>query len=168
MKTSLITISVFLCLVSQISTGQNYTQFAEVISSGGGNSSAGGYTNFDAIGETLVNSDVSGGNYRTSIGFLYASDIINGIENIRFYNSIKIFPNPINDIAVIQLKTPDAIKDLKIKVHNSLGQIIYSEHLDIPSGHFKKTISLGKNDPGVYFIYLKTNEGVLNRKVILK
>jgi len=72
-----------------------YMQLAEVISSGGGESTGGNYTNFGVIGETFVDYPVTGGNYKTSIGFLYTSESIpNNVNESNVKPIINVYPNP--------------------------------------------------------------------------
>ncbi len=48
-----------------------YNNQAEVLSMGGGESTAGVYTNFGVVGEGVVNESVAGGSYVSDIGFIY-------------------------------------------------------------------------------------------------
>ena len=64
-----------------------YINHTEVLSSGGGQSDGGNYSNFGVLGETFVGFPVTGENYITSIGFLfYASGIPLWIDELNSNN----------------------------------------------------------------------------------
>ena len=73
--------------------GQNFENL-NVISSGGEIASGNNYSNLGIIGETFVNNSVSGGNYMTTIGFIYSTKISVGIFKNNDNTAINIFPNP--------------------------------------------------------------------------
>jgi len=117
---------------------QNYITSAEVVSNGGGKTLGGNYSNFGVIGEVFVKNSVSGGNYTTSMGFLYASDIFTGVEDFHFSESNIIYPNPFNDI--IHFRVNSCLPS-RIDIYTLLGlrikcsEFVYSLNLsDLPSG----------------------------------
>ncbi|MBW8049849.1 MAG: T9SS type A sorting domain-containing protein [Cytophagales bacterium] len=139
------------------SKAQTYSQPAEVISAGGGESSGGIYSNFGVIGETFVESSVSGGNYNTSIGFLYASDIPpTGIDEEYFNNPIiRIFPNPSDEIVHIENKNTEADK---IEIHNILGEKVYESK-------YKSMLNISELSKGIYFLEILDKDGVILKNV---
>ncbi|MBI4931023.1 MAG: T9SS type A sorting domain-containing protein [Bacteroidetes bacterium] len=149
------------------SKAQTYSQPAEVISSGGGESTGGNYSNFGVIGETFVDYSVIGGNYNTSIGFLYASDAVTGIDEENFNNQIiRIFPNPTPGKFTLSMELTKS-DDFEIKLLNVIGQVIYEENLGRVFGKYQKTIELNGYAKGVYTLELITKEGILNNKLII-
>ena len=67
--------SIMLVLLFSISlSAQNYYNQAEVLSSGGGKSTAYTYSNFCILGESVVHEHYSAGNYTTKIGFIFSAD----------------------------------------------------------------------------------------------
>jgi hypothetical protein len=153
-----------LCLLLNIQA-QNYSNLAEVLSSGGGESVGSNYSNFGVVGETFVSYSVTGGNYNTSFGFLYASSIIIGIDEMIFNNQfIRIFPNPSNDI--IYIKTTETglfVKNLEIS--DVIGKSVYKSVLNNSNDLIR--ISVTDFQPGIYFIKLHTNKGVITNKFII-
>ncbi len=142
---------------------QTYSTLAEVISSGGGESTGGNYSNFGVIGETFVDYSVTGGNYNTSIGFLNASDIIVEIDEENFNEQIKIYPNPAKD--KLTLEWTDNIKIKKITLSNILGQVVYTiKGKNINIRNF--VIDLSNYKSGVYYLNIQTKEdGTMKNKI---
>ena len=76
-------------------------------------------------------------------------------------NSIQISPNPTKDIIYITSKVP--FKNVSIKIVNVMGEVIIEkEHLS--GNHFEFYISNEAN--GVYFIEIKTSEGIKSAKLL--
>ena len=164
----------FLTALFGNSKAQTYNQPAEVISAGGGESSGGNYSNFGVLGETFVDYSVLGGNYNTSIGFLYASDtsgVVGIDENQLNSQNIKIFPNPNSGKFNIEMKTTEP-QDIELKLFNSAGQQIYREYFGTVSptlsgqaGTFQKTIDISNFANGIYTVQLITEKGTVNKQI---
>lgn len=138
---------------------QSYTNVSGVISSSGGLSSGGNYSNFEVLAETFVMRNITGGNYMTHIGFLQAVDCVPvGISKIIYENSLSIYPNPTSGL----IRLRDYKNDIEIiSVRNIYGDLILlvsdTDYLDLsffPSG--------------VYFlnIVLKGNQSILISKIV--
>ena len=57
-------------------------------------------------------------------------------------------------------------QDLELKIANNMGQIFSSENLKQFKVDYLKEIMLDKYSKGIYYFYIKTNEDVINKKVI--
>ena len=154
----------FLIALFGSSKAQTYSQPTEVISSGGGETTGGNYSNFAVLGETFVDFSVSGGDYSTTIGFLYASDINTGIDEIILNNEdINIFPNPTSNELFIEMQNR---KDVNISIFNSIGQIVYKSKVETN----RETINVTGLQTGIYFVEIKDLDGniLLSEKIIKK
>ena len=145
---SLITALMFIIINVQ---SQNYLTQSEVISSGGGESTGANYSNFGVIGETFVANSVTGGNYNTSIGFLYSSDLGVGINEIGAINNLRVFPNPTRVEINIEC---DNSMPFKTELYNLFGEIVISRS-------FEPTINVSKLSNGLYFMKLLDKDGSL-------
>ncbi len=76
-----------------------------------------------------------------------------------------LYPNPTTGRAVMNLNLNHS-EDVEMTVTNSLGQIISSQHFNDVS---RKSVSidLSKHSRGIYFISLKTDNGMITKKLIL-
>lgn len=90
---------------------------------------------------------------------------VRSIVNHEGITDTKVFPNPLGQGQMLTINTSASTKALKLK--NALGEVlIEKEHLDAQS-----TIKiLWKRDwlPGLYFIYLISDEYVESKKLIVK
>jgi hypothetical protein len=59
-------------------------------------------------------------------------------------------------------------QNLKIRVINIVGEIIYTEQLDRFIGEYLKRVDFSNNAKGIYFLIAETNNGVINKKLILQ
>jgi hypothetical protein len=49
-----------------------------------------------------------------------------------------------------------------------IGEIILKDRLDAFIGEYTKQINLKENAKGIYFLEIETNDGVINKKLILQ
>lgn len=78
-----------------------------------------------------------------------------------------IYPNPSNgefELMIKDLNQSNAV----IEIYSVTGQLINTSSADISNGSLYKQISLKDQANGVYFIKVKTNEGLITKKIILQ
>ena len=98
----------------------------------------------------------------TDTATYHYSGIINNLSD-KFY--LNIFPNPNKGLFTIELYSP-VNDNFNFKIVNALGQEIFN-HEFIINGKVAKTVDLEKFESGIYFIILKSNNGVdIKRKVV--
>ncbi|MBW8050924.1 MAG: T9SS type A sorting domain-containing protein, partial [Cytophagales bacterium] len=90
-----------------------------------------------------------------------------GIADIDFINNLNIHPNPNTGEFIIEMEITQP-KDLEIKLLNAIGQVIYEEGLNKYAGKYQKTIDVGKQATGIYTLQLLSDEGIINRKIIIE
>ncbi|MFC2100890.1 T9SS type A sorting domain-containing protein [Bacteroidota bacterium] len=132
-------------------SAQNFQTLAEVISSGGIEATGGNFSNFSVLGETFVNNSVTGGNYNTSIGFLYGSIITSGLQETHENIIFGIYPNPAIDFLNINsnIQGLDKIEFIDI-IGNRASIEEYKEVIDIsdlPNGMYLIKIYNISGDP---------------------
>jgi hypothetical protein len=81
--------------------------------------------------------------------------------------NLAIYPNPSRDLFNISF-TSEYIQDLKVRVLNAIGKEIIQDKLEQFIGEYTKKIDLTKNAKGIYFLEIETNDGVINKKLILQ
>ena len=64
--------------------------------------------------------------------------------------------------------TSETVQNLKVRILNVVGEVIISEDLDQFVGEYTKQINLHENAKGIYFLEIETNDGVVNKKLILQ
>ena len=89
-----------------------------------------------------------------------------GLEVLNL-EGLKIYPNPSSDIFNIEFSSIRK-QTLNIRIYNSLGKNILEDHLNDFSGSYNQTFNLKYSAKGVYFLEITTNQGIINKKLILK
>ena len=64
--------------------------------------------------------------------------------------------------------TAQSIQDLRVRILNVIGEVIISEDLEQFVGEYTKKINLEEHARGIYFLEIETNDGVVNKKLILQ
>ena len=81
--------------------------------------------------------------------------------------NLDVYPNPSRDIFNVTFTSEDA-QDLEVRVINVVGEVIYTENLEQFIGEYTKQVDLATYTKGVYFLEITTNNGVVNKKLILQ
>ena len=82
-------------------------------------------------------------------------------------NNLSIYPNPSSDIFNVSFTSIDK-QDLRVRILNIIGEELVSENLEQFIGEYTKQIDLTNNAKWIYFLEITTNNGVVNRKLILQ
>jgi len=64
--------------------------------------------------------------------------------------------------------TSETIQDLKVRILNIVGEELVNEELQQFVGEYTKQMDLSNNAKGIYFLEIETNDGVINKKLILQ
>ena len=64
--------------------------------------------------------------------------------------------------------TSEDVQNLEVRVINIVGDVIYTENLQQFVGEYTKSIDLATYTKGVYFLEITTNNGIVNKKLILQ
>ena len=81
--------------------------------------------------------------------------------------NLDVYPNPSRDIFNITF-TSENIQDLKIRILNLIGEELISDNLEQFIGEYTKQIDLTNNAKGIYFLEIETEDGMINKKLILQ
>ena len=88
------------------------------------------------------------------------------ISNMKI-NKLAIYPNPTSGMFNISF-TSETIQDLRVRVLNVIGEVIVSDELEQFVGEYTKQINLNENAKGIYLLEIETNDGVVNKKLVLQ
>ncbi len=81
--------------------------------------------------------------------------------------NLDVYPNPSRDVFNITF-TSEEVQDLQLRVLNVIGEIIYTQDLQQFVGEYVKQVDLHQHTKGIYFLEITTNNGVINKKLILQ
>ncbi|MBT5089767.1 MAG: T9SS type A sorting domain-containing protein, partial [Flavobacteriales bacterium] len=114
--------------------------------------------------------DPTGGTYRaaswTSPIFWTQPTAIK-VEGTTTINNLSIYPNPSRDIFNVSF-TSDSKQDLRVRILNVIGEELINDNLEQFIGEYTKAIDLTKNAKGIYLLEIETNDGIINKKLVLQ
>jgi hypothetical protein len=108
---------------------------------------------WDTFNEDSLNLNTEG-----SPNINFTKGCATGIVEEQFI-SLSVYPNPTNNILNIETENNDCYS---LEIHSLNGQLIYKEEMEGNS----KQIDLSTISKGIYFITVRSNEGVSTKKVV--
>ena len=87
-------------------------------------------------------------------------------ENSSIEN-LSIYPNPSRDVFNISFVSEEK-QNLRVRILNVIGEEVYKEDLQQFIGEYVKPINLEQYNKAIYFLEIKTDDGVINKKLILQ
>lgn len=121
-----------------------------------------------------ANTDTTDFNYTTNVLFGWSYHFIDdvlvyycdpdAIKESSLENKVKIFPNPSNSFFTIEF---GEILPIKATVYNHIGQEIISINRNEILKKNAYTLDMSLFENGIYFLKIKTSEGVYNTKIII-
>ena len=80
---------------------------------------------------------------------------------------LDVYPNPSRDIFNVTFTSED-VQNLEVRILNVIGKIIITDNRQQFVGEYVKSINLNKYNRGIYFLEIETDNGVINKKLILQ
>ena len=81
--------------------------------------------------------------------------------------ALEVYPNPSRDIFNVSFTSEEA-QTITVKVVNVIGEVMYSESLEEFKGSYEKAIDLAGKAKGVYFLEITTDNGGINKKIVIQ
>jgi hypothetical protein len=81
--------------------------------------------------------------------------------------NLDVYPNPSIDVFNVTFTSED-VQDLRVRILNVIGEELIAEDQQQFIGEYTKQINLEENAKGIYFLEIETNDGVINKKLILQ
>ena len=114
--------------------------------------------------------NATGGAYRSPVWdgpVIWDQPLQQRVEGGTAINNLDVYPNPSRDIFNVTFTSED-VQDLEVRVINVVGEVVYTENLQQFVGEYTKSIDLETYTKGIYFLEITTNNGVVNKKLILQ
>ena len=64
--------------------------------------------------------------------------------------------------------TSESKQSIEVRLVNLVGEIIFTENLDDFEGKYTHSFNLGNYSKGIYLLELDTDNGIVNKKLILQ
>ncbi|MDG1283058.1 MAG: T9SS type A sorting domain-containing protein, partial [Flavobacteriales bacterium] len=81
--------------------------------------------------------------------------------------NLDVYPNPSEGTFNISFSS-ETIQNIDIRIMNVMGEEIVSEKTEQFIGEYTKKILLENQSKGIYFLEIKSNNEIINKKVILQ
>ena len=89
--------------------------------------------------------------------------------NVSVYDNgitkLKLFPNPFKGLINIQFINTQKC-NLELIIFNSIGESIHKESSINHTGEYRTSINLARYSNSIYFMQIKTDYGIIYRKMI--
>jgi len=112
----------------------------------------------------VIITDVNGCVSDTS--FINVEWVSTSIEDLNI-DKLTIYPNPSQDVFNVEF-TSLVRQDLELRIINSIGEIVYRDNVNNHIGKYSNSISLEKYSKAIYFLEIQTDDGIVNKKLILQ
>ena len=82
-------------------------------------------------------------------------------------DKLSIYPNPSQNVFNVEF-TSLTRHNLKVRIINSIGEIVYSDDANNHVGSYRNSINLKVYSRAIYFLEIQTDNGIVNKKLILQ
>ena len=89
------------------------------------------------------------------------------VEGESLVTNLDIYPNPSKNVFNIAFISDD-VQNIELRIINVIGEVVYSNKLNEFIGEYTRKVDLTNYKKGVYFLDVTTNDGVVNKKLILQ
>jgi len=113
--------------------------------------------------------DPNGGLYRSTNWtplIWWTQPTVIRVEGGTTITNLEVYPNPSRDIFNVSFTSED-VQSLEVRIINVIGEVVYTENLVEFVGEYTKQIDLDTYAKGVYFLEITTDNGVINKKIVL-
>lgn len=86
-------------------------------------------------------------------------------EDFALKNTLTIYPNPSNGL--IKIDFGGDLSSSMFKIHNTLGQEVFSEIINTSNQLDSRSIDLNDKEPGIYFLSIQSTKTLTTKKLIL-
>jgi len=105
--------------------------------------------------------------YETSIVANESIDCTTATTDLSAYvSSAKLYPNPTTGLFYLEINLHQPIETPSLQIINALGQIVYQQHFTNLSNSQQLELNLAAQARGLYWVVLKSREGVSSWKIL--
>ncbi|MBW8050116.1 MAG: T9SS type A sorting domain-containing protein [Cytophagales bacterium] len=125
--------------------------------------------NADTGTHTITYTYTDGNNCTDSISQNVTVNNCLGINDQSSINNdqLKVYPNPNTGEFTVTFKITEK-QHINLKVFNIKGQVIYEENISGFTGKYQNKIDISGYAKGIYSLQLSTNNGIINKNIILE
>ncbi|MBL4587240.1 MAG: T9SS type A sorting domain-containing protein [Flavobacteriales bacterium] len=90
-----------------------------------------------------------------------------GIEDVSAVSGFRFGPNPITDNAIFELNLRESKEDVAFEIHNTVGQLVYSDAMNLSSGKNIYNLNASGLTSGIYLASFRDASGLLVQERIV-
>jgi len=112
----------------------------------------------------------TGGPYRSPVWdgpALWTQPATTRVEGGTTITNLAVYPNPSRDIFNVSLTSEDK-QTFELRVLNTIGEIIFVVSLIDFEGEYTHSFNLSEYSKGIYLLELNTDNGIVNKKLIMQ
>lgn len=99
----------------------------------------------------------------------FRTGLLNAVKEISGITNFTVSPNPLSKSQNLSLKmTSEAAFDAKVKLYNSIGQLVKTENRSFAAGFSNQEVSVSNLPNGTYILTIESEKGVLNKRVVIQ
>ncbi len=107
---------------------------------------------------SLNGQDRTGVYYQLNTGGVTMGSTVSGLQ---------VLPNPTEGLVTLSFNV-ELARTVDLEVLNSLGQKVHAERLPSFSGAYRRTLDLGGFGSGVYVLNLRTSDGLMTQRIVVR
>lgn len=92
---------------------------------------------------------------------------LSSVDKILNTNTLSIYPNPAANVTNIDFEMKEATR-VEFVLTNSIGQKVWSATKDLTEGQHQEQIEVADFANGLYFLQLKTREGMISKQLLIE
>lgn len=106
--------------------------------------------------------------YVNSTGFNASWEVGNvSVEETYDFDNLSVYPNPASESLTISFNM-EQNQEVGLRLISVTGEVVYQEQATDFSGTYLNTINLSDMAKGIYFLNMTSNNGTLNKKIVVK
>jgi len=112
----------------------------------------------------------NGGPYRSPIWdgpVLWTQPTSIRLDEESTIQDLSIYPNPSRDVFNVEFVSENK-QTIEVRIVNLVGEVIFTEHLIDFEGEYTHQFNLSEYSKGIYLLELDTDNGIVNKKLILQ
>jgi uncharacterized repeat protein (TIGR03803 family) len=114
----------------------------------------------------------NGGANNVGVIFSYKDTSVTTSVDKLIVNSekLKVYPNPVNSVLTVEVKSEKLIVNSIVEIYNVLGEKVYAQNLKLAQGENSFTFDVSGFSSGVYLLQINTADGVgvASKKFVVK
>jgi len=116
----------------------------------------------NGVGFSLLEFDSLRGDSINSVTWLKTMPVIGGVHESAALNAVSAYPNPSSGKFIISM--PNTITSATAEIYSVLGEKIFTAPV---TGGKEGSVDLSKQPNGVYYLQIRSREGIAARKLVV-